>query len=121
MQSSASFFPTKVTKEEIEMNESEGATAGIAANQVINTTQPRPITNYKVRGVRKLATVQCCLAGAGPNGKDRIITVNKADYDEDIHGSIVKAKLPSRKKRAKAKGEGKKKSKARRKKVQPEE
>ena len=81
------------------MAEQEGSTQ----SQKIDTSQPTPLKGLKVRSSKAVETVNCLKLGGGIDGEDRIIKVNKADYNEEIHGEIVKDKLTSRKKKAKKK------------------
>ena len=68
----------------------------LAQSNAINTNQPTPLRGLVLRGHHPVETVNTELDG-------RSMIVNKADYDEKIHGKIVEAKLPTRKKKAKKK------------------
>lgn len=74
------------------MAKNEGSTS--AQSQQIDTSQPTPLKGLKIRGVKKVATVRV----KHPVDDDRIMVINKADYDEEKHGPIVEEKLPVRKK-----------------------
>jgi hypothetical protein len=75
-----------------------------STNQVINTTQPRPLRGLKLRGVKKIPTIETVKKGAGPDGEDLYMTINEEDYDKELHGEKVD-KLPTRGKKASAEKE----------------
>lgn len=76
--------------------------AANAANQVIDTNQPRPLNGLKLRGVRMNKTVATLKRGAGPDGEDVEMIVKESDYNKELHGEKID-KLPARKKVAKKK------------------
>lgn len=70
-----------------------------AQSAQINTSQPTPLRGLALKSAKAVPMVSC----EKPGGDGRIIKVNKADYDEEIHGPIVTEKIPTRKKKAKKK------------------
>ncbi len=69
--------------------------AANAANQVINTLQPKPLVGLKLRGVKKIKTIRC------QKDEDTVILVNEADYDKSLHGpKLASEKLPTRKEKS---------------------
>ena len=76
--------------------------AANAANQVIDTSQPKPLRGLKIRGVKKIKTILC------QKDEDTVIRVNEADYDKSLHGpKLASEKLPTRKTKPKAKAKAK--------------
>lgn len=77
-----------------------------AANQIINTTQPTPLRGLVLRGVKEIPTINTVKKEGNPDGSDRYMIVNEADYDKKLHGEKVD-KIPSRKKKPKKKAKNK--------------
>lgn len=66
-----------------------------AANQHIDTNQPRPLRGLVLRGVKTNNLIPC--KKMDENGNEVTLLVNEADYDRDEHGEKLD-KLPTRKK-----------------------
>lgn len=90
--------------------------AANAANQVIDTSQPKPLKGLKLRGVKSVPTVKTVIKGGGPDGEDLFMTVNEADFDKEIHGEKV-TKIPKRSKKKVSKKKAGNKKKAGKKKA----
>lgn len=80
-------------------------------SSTINTSQPTVLKGLRL-GTHAVETVSV----EHPNEEGEIMTINKADYDEGVHGPIVKPKLQKKKKKVSAdngngNGNGKKKKK----------
>lgn len=72
-----------------------------AANQIINTTQPKPLGGLIIRGQKHPKTIKTVIRGKD-GADDRFLTVNEEDYDKSLHGEKID-KLPTKKKSSKKK------------------
>lgn len=68
-----------------------------AQSSKINTAQPTVLKGLKLK-THTVETVNV----AHPTIEDRVMKINKADYDEGVHGEILKDKLPKKKKKKSA-------------------